>query len=78
MYGGWYHQPLTEETIIENGKILVPVRDMAEVMGGRVNWDKETYSVNIQTGVNRHEQMNTPLEASEQKERKKCHISTCR
>ncbi|AJS59759.1 stalk domain-containing protein [Paenibacillus sp. IHBB 10380] len=40
-----------KETRLENGKVIAPVRDLAEAMGGDVTWDKETHLVNIHTGI---------------------------
>jgi len=39
-----------KETKVENGKVVAPVRDVAEALGARVVWDQKTRSVNIETG----------------------------
>jgi hypothetical protein len=46
------------ETKLENGKVVAPVRALAEAMGGNVTWDNETHSVNIQTGTTKDEVAN--------------------
>jgi len=46
--------PSLKETRIENEKVIAPVRDLAEAMGGDVTWDKETHSVNIQSGITKN------------------------
>jgi len=38
-----------KEVKLEDGKVVAPVRDLAEAMGARVTWDQQTHSVNIQT-----------------------------
>ncbi|MCZ8520968.1 MULTISPECIES: stalk domain-containing protein [Paenibacillus] len=40
---------LNDGVKLENGKVVAPVRSVAEALGGHVTWDKETNSVNIQT-----------------------------
>lgn len=46
---------LNNEIKLDNGKVVAPVRDLAEAMGGRVTWDKKTDTVNIQTGATKDE-----------------------
>jgi len=46
---------LGDEAWLDHGVVVAPVRSIVETMGGRVNWDKETHSVNIQTKITKDE-----------------------
>ncbi|RKD25854.1 hypothetical protein BEP19_02675 [Ammoniphilus oxalaticus] len=43
------------EAKFENGRVVAPVRAVAEAIGSRVDWDAKTQSVNIQTEIRKDE-----------------------